>query len=144
MKNPYREQSDREREELILKYLPLVKAFNIKKNLPDSVDVRDLIGYGILGLIKAIDNLKEVNTRRAESYIRLRVKGAIYDYLRSLDFGSRQVREMEKKIRETAKKLQESLGREPSDEEIAKALNLSQEERGFNDSGRRRGGYCGQ
>lgn len=130
MKNPYREQSDREREELILRYLSLVKgiAFNVKKNLPDSVDIRDLIGYGILGLIKAIDNLKEINTKRAESYIRLRIKGAIYDYLRSLDFGSRQVREKERKIRETVEKLKEKLGREPTDEEIAKALNLSQEE----------------
>lgn len=130
MKNPYGELSEKEREELILKYLPLVKgiAYNIKKNLPDSVDLRDLVGYGIVGLIKAIDNLKEINTKSAESYIKLRVKGAIYDYLRSLDFGSRHVREKEKKIKETVEKLKEVLGREPTDEEVAQELNLSVEE----------------
>ncbi|WP_461829849.1 sigma-70 family RNA polymerase sigma factor [Aquifex sp.] len=130
MKNPYGELSESEREELILKYLPLVKgiAYNIKKNLPDSVDLRDLVGYGIIGLIKAIDNLKEVNTKSSESYIKLRIKGAIYDYLRSLDFGSRHVREKEKKVRETVEKLKEKLGREPTDEEVARELNLSVEE----------------
>lgn len=130
MKNPYGELSEKEREELILKYLPLVKgiAYNIKKNLPDSVDLRDLVGYGIVGLIKAIDNLKEINTKSAESYIKLRVKGAIYDYLRSLDFGSRHVREKEKKIKETVERLKEVLGREPTDEEVARELNLSVEE----------------
>ena len=130
MKNPYGELSESEREELILKYLPLVKgiAYNIKKNLPDSVDLRDLVGYGIIGLIKAIDNLKEVNTKSSESYIKLRIKGAIYDYLRSLDFGSRHVREKEKKVRETIEKLKEKLGREPTDEEVARELNISVDE----------------
>ena len=130
MKNPYQELSEKEREKLILKYLPLVKgiAYNLKRNLPDSVDIRDLIGYGIVGLIKAIDNLKEINTRSAESYIKLRVKGAIYDYLRSLDFGSRNVREKEKQLREVVEKLKENLGREPTDEEVAKEMNLSREE----------------
>ncbi len=130
MKNPYGKLSEKEREELILKYLPLVKgiAFNLKKNLPDSVDIRDLIGYGIVGLIKAVDNLRETNTRSAESYIKLRVKGAIYDYLRSLDFGSRNIREKEKQLREVVEKLKEKLGREPTDEEVAKEMNLSREE----------------
>lgn len=130
MSNPYGKLSEKEREELILRYLPLVKgiAFNIKKNLPDSVDVRDLIGYGILGLIKAIDNLKEVDTKRAESYLRLRIKGAIYDYLRSLDFGSRSVRDKEKQLKEVIEKLKEKLGREPTDEEVAKEMNLPLEE----------------
>lgn len=130
MKNPYKELSEKEREELILKYLPLVKgiAFNLKKNLPDSVDVRDLVGYGIIGLIRAIDNLKGTNRKSAESYIKLRIKGAIYDYLRSLDFGSRTVREKEKQLKEVMEKLKERLGREPTDEEIAKEMNLSREE----------------
>ena len=130
MSNPYGKLSEKEREELILRYLPLVKgiAFNIKKNLPDSVDIRDLIGYGILGLIKAIDNLKEVDTKRAESYLRLRIKGAIYDYLRGLDFGSRGVRDKEKQLKEVVEKLKEKLGREPTDEEVAREMNLSLEE----------------
>jgi len=128
MKNPY--SSEAEREELILKYLPLVKAIavNIKKHLPEDVDLRDLISYGIIGLIKAVDNLSTDNPKKAEAYIKLRIKGAIYDYLRSLDFGSRQVREKERKIKETVEKLKEKLGREPTDEEIARELGISTEE----------------
>ncbi len=121
MKNPY-DVRDREREELILKYLPLVKsiAFTVKKHIPSSIDVRDLIGHGIIGLIKALDRLD--TQRNPESYLRIRIKGAIYDYLRSLDFGSRRIREKERRIREALKELTEELGREPTDEEIAEHL----------------------
>ncbi|GAB6065195.1 FliA/WhiG family RNA polymerase sigma factor [Aquifex pyrophilus] len=126
MKKPYAEQ----REELILKYLPLVKgiAYNIKKHLPEDVDVRDLIGYGIIGLIKGIDNLKTTDEKAIERYLKIRIKGAIYDYLRSLDFGSREIRNKERRIKETLEKLKEKLGREPTDEELARELGISTEE----------------
>ncbi len=128
MKNPY--LTPAEREELILRYLPLVKgiAFNLKKQLPDSVDVQDLIGYGIVGLIKAIDNLKSTDRRKIESYLRLRIKGAMYDYLRSLDFGSRHLRTKERAIKEAYERLKDALGREPTDEELARELGISVEE----------------
>ncbi|RUM30609.1 MAG: FliA/WhiG family RNA polymerase sigma factor [Aquifex sp.] len=128
MKNPYKEGIDR--EELILQYLPLVKgiAYNIKKHLPEDVDVRDLIGYGIIGLIKGVDRLNTSDKRKVETYLKLKIKGAIYDYLRSLDFGSRQIRDKEKKIKETLERLKEKLGREPTDEEIARELGISVEE----------------
>ena len=128
MKNPYR--SEAEREELILKYLPLVKAIavNIKKHLPEDLDLRDLISYGIIGLIKAVDNLITEDQKKAEAYIKLRVKGAIYDYLRSLDFGSRQLRKREREIKEVVERLKGKLGREPTDEEIAKELGISTQE----------------
>ncbi len=121
MKNPYT-YTEKEREELILKYLPLVKsiAFTIKRHLPPTIDVRDLMGHGIIGLIKALEKLD--TQRNPESYLRIRIRGAIYDYLRSLDFGSRRIREKEKKIKEALKYLTESLGREPTDEEIAEYL----------------------
>jgi len=121
MKNPY-SIGEKEREELILKYLPLVKsiAFTIKKHLPPTVDVRDLIGHGVIGLIKALDKLD--TQKNPESYLKIRIKGAIYDYLRSLDFGSRKVREKERRIKEALKELSEKLGREPTDEEIAEFL----------------------
>ena len=129
MRNPYK-LSEVEREELILKYLPLVKAiaYNIKKQLPEDVDVRDLIGYGIIGLINAIDKLNTTEKKKMESYIKLRIKGAIFDYLRSLDFGSRKVRSKEKEIKNVVEKLKEKLGREPTDEEIAKELGISVDE----------------
>ncbi len=121
MKNPYT-LNEKEREELILKYLPLVKsiAFRIKRQLPNSVDVRDLIGYGIIGLINAIDRLDR--DKNFEGYLKIRIRGAIYDYLRSLDFGSRNVRDKEKRIKKALEELTKKLGREPTDEEIARHL----------------------
>ncbi len=121
MKNPYAYR-EKEREELILRYLPLVKsiAFTIKRHIPPTIDVRDLIGHGILGLIKALEKLD--TQRNPESYLKIRIRGAIYDYLRSLDFGSRRIREKEKRIKEALRELTEKLGREPTDEEIAEHL----------------------
>jgi len=121
MKNPYAYR-EKEREELILRYLPLVKsiAFTIKRHIPPTIDVRDLIGHGIIGLIKALEKLD--TQRNPESYLKIRVRGAIYDYLRSLDFGSRRIREKERRIKEALRELTEQLGREPTDEEIAEYL----------------------
>ncbi len=113
---------EKEKEELILKYLPLVKsiAFSIKRHLPATIDVRDLIGHGIIGLIKAIEKLD--TQKNPESYLKIRIRGAIYDYLRSLDFGSRRIREKERRIKKALSDLTDRLGREPSDEEIAQYL----------------------
>ncbi|EDP76220.1 FliA/WhiG family RNA polymerase sigma factor [Hydrogenivirga sp. 128-5-R1-1] len=121
MKNPYTFE-EKEREELVLKYLPLVKsiAFTIKRQIPPTIDVRDLIGHGIIGLMKALEKLD--TQKNPESYLKIRIRGAIYDYLRSLDFGSRRIREKERKIREALRELTEKLGREPTDEEIAEYL----------------------
>ena len=113
---------EKEKEELILRYLPLVKsiAFSIKRHLPPTIDVRDLIGHGIIGLIKAIEKLD--TQKNPESYLKIRIRGAIYDYLRSLDFGSRRIREKERRIRKALSDLTDRLGREPSDEEVAEYL----------------------
>lgn len=121
MKNPY-SYGEKEREELVLKYLPLVKsiAFTIKRHIPPTIDVRDLIGHGIIGLMKALEKLD--TQKNPESYLKIRIRGAIYDYLRSLDFGSRRIREKERRIREALRELTEELGREPTDEEIAERL----------------------
>jgi len=126
MKNPYR--TEEERHELVLKYLPLVRsiAFSLKKHLPSTVDVRDLIGHGIIGLLKALERLDA--QKNPESYLKIRIRGAMYDYLRSLDFGSRKVREKERKIKETMRELQEELGREPTDEEVARRLGKDVED----------------
>jgi RNA polymerase sigma factor for flagellar operon FliA len=109
-------------KEAILKYLPLVKsiAYRIYKHLPDAVDLNDLIGYGILAVVEALPKLDE--SKNPEGYLRLRIKGAMYDYLRSLDFGSKSLRKREKEIKAKLEELTSQLGREPTDEELIKAL----------------------
>jgi RNA polymerase sigma factor for flagellar operon FliA len=109
-------------KEAILKYLPTVKsiAYRIYKHLPDAVDLNDLIGYGILAVMEALPKLDE--SKNPEAYLRLRIKGAMYDYLRSLDFGSKSLRKREKEIKAKLDELTSQLEREPTDEELIKAL----------------------
>jgi len=120
-----REQKDKE---AILKYLPLVKsiAYRIYKHLPDAVDLNDLIGYGILAVVEALPKLDE--SKNPEAYLRLRIKGAMYDYLRSLDFGSKSLRKKEKEIKAKLEELTSQLGREPTDEELIKALGYKSDD----------------
>jgi len=115
-------------KEAILKYLPLVKsiAYRIYKHLPDAVDLNDLIGYGILAVMEALPKLDE--SKNPEAYLRLRIKGAMYDYLRSLDFGSKSLRKREKEIKAKLEELTNQLGREPTDEELIKALGYKPDE----------------
>jgi len=102
--------------------LPLVKslAHRIHRHLPDTVDVNDLIGQGILAVLESAQRLD--NTKNPEAYLKLRIKGAIYDYLRSLDFGSKSLRKREKEIKQTLERLTQELGREPTDDELISAL----------------------
>jgi RNA polymerase, sigma 28 subunit, SigD/FliA/WhiG len=98
----------------------------MSRNLPPSVDYNDLFSNGIIGLINAIDHLDE--SKNPESYIKIRVKGAIYDYLRSLDFGSRSIRDKEHEIKEIIRTFQNEHQRDPTDEEISSILGESLEE----------------
>lgn len=111
-----------EEKELVLSYLPLVKqiAYRIHRHLPASVDIRDLIGYGVLALVEALPKLD--NNKNPTAYLKLRIKGAIYDYLRSLDFVSRSLRSKEKTIREAMEKLSMEKGCDVSDEDLAQYL----------------------
>lgn len=109
-----------EEKEFVLSYLPLVKqiAYRLHRHLPPSVDLRDLIGHGVLALIEAMPKIDK--NRNPTAYLRLRIKGAMYDYLRSLDFVSRGVRAKEKSIRQAIERLS-------SDEELADFLGESME-----------------
>ncbi len=111
-----------EEKELVLSYLPLVKeiAYRLYRHLPKSVDVRDLIGYGVLAVVEALPKLDK--NKNPTAYLKLRIKGAMYDYLRSIDFASRNVRSKEKAIRQALEKLSIEKGREVSDEELAEFL----------------------
>lgn len=117
----------KEEKELVLSYLPLVQriAYRLHRHLPSSVDVNDLIGYGVLALIKVLPKVDR--SKNPTAYLKLRVKGAMYDYLRSLDFVSRNIRSKEKAIKQALERLSMERGEEVSDEELAKFLGESPE-----------------
>lgn len=116
-----------EQKELILSYLPLVRsiAYRLHRHLPSSVDINDLVGYGVLALIEALPKLDK--NKNPSAYLKLRIKGAMYDYLRSLDFASRNLRSKEKIIKQAIEKLSMEKGKEVSDEELAEFLGESPE-----------------
>ena len=126
------------RNELIVSLIPKVRkiALEIHRHLPEgAVELDDLIQEGILGIIKAFNRLKKGSltkdgklTPEAISFLLIRAKGAILDYLRSLDFGSKKLREKERKLEEVKNILREKLNREPTEEEIASFLSVEPEE----------------
>lgn len=117
------------REELIRRALPIVRrlAFRMARRLPPNVEVGDLIGAGNEGLVKAADSYDPRRHPRFEAYAELRIRGAILDELRVHDtmtrHGRRRLAEVSKVIRE----LSRSLGRQPTEEEVARALDLTVE-----------------
>ncbi|SHK30951.1 sigma-70 family RNA polymerase sigma factor [Thermocrinis minervae] len=117
---------EKDREAFVLEYLPLVRriAQSIHRHVYGIVDIRDLIGYGVLAILESINKLDK--TKNPEAYLRLRIRGAMYDYLRSLDFVSRSLRDKAKRIRQALEEL--SKEKEPTDEEIAKYLDVSVED----------------
>ena len=126
------------RNELVVSLIPKVRkiALEIYRHLPEgAVELDDLIQEGILGIIKAFGRLKKGSitkdgklTPEAISFLLIRAKGAILDYLRSLDFGSKKLREKERKLEEVKNILREKLKREPTEEEIASFLSVEPEE----------------
>jgi RNA polymerase sigma factor for flagellar operon FliA len=127
----YRRTKDQKlRDRLILTYAPLVKyvAGRLGSGLPAHVDDEDLASYGLLGLIGAIERFDPMREIKFETYALGRIKGAIIDELRSLDWVPRSVRSRARQIERTIGELESKLGRAPNDEEIAGKLGVSQEE----------------
>lgn len=115
------------RNQLVETYLPLVRgvAKSVSSRLPSTVDPEDLTSAGVCGLLKAIDNYDPKRGTRFESYCRMRVKGSMLDELRNQDWIPREARNREAQLSQTVARLKERLGREPSDAELASALDLS-------------------
>jgi RNA polymerase sigma factor for flagellar operon FliA len=109
------------RERLILHYSPLVKyvAGRVGAGLPRSVDQNDLASYGLFGLIDAIDKFEPERGFKFETYAINRIKGAILDELRALDWVPRSVRSRARRIETAVSELEHKLGRAPTEEEIA-------------------------
>ena len=118
------------RERLILKYIPLVKyvASRVANNLPSSIEFGDLQSYGTFGLIDAIDKFDLDRAVKFETYAIARIKGAIIDELRSLDWVPRSVRSKARDLDRAQVKLETDLGRPPTDQEVAQELDLSVQE----------------
>jgi RNA polymerase sigma factor for flagellar operon FliA len=127
----YRRTGDQAiRDRLILTYAPLVKyvAGRLGSGLPAHVDEADLVSYGLLGLIGAIDRFDPEREIKFETYAVARIRGAIIDELRSLDWVPRSVRSRAREIERTIAELERRLGRPPEDEEIAAKLGISEDE----------------
>lgn len=118
------------REQIIVEYAPLVKlvAGRLSMYLGTNVEYEDLVGYGIFGLIDAIDKFDTGKDVKFETYASLRIRGAILDQIRKMDWIPRTVRQKQKKLDETIRGIEMRTGKNASDEEIAKELNLSKEE----------------
>ncbi|GIU95012.1 MAG: RNA polymerase sigma factor WhiG [Gaiellaceae bacterium] len=124
----YRASGDQEaRDRLILTYAPLVKfvAGRVGASLPSHVDEQDLVSYGLLGLIGAIERFDPDREIKFETFAIARIRGAIIDELRSLDWVPRSVRTRARQIEQAIAALEKELLRAPTDEEIAKKLGIS-------------------
>ena len=118
---------DRARERLVLAYSPLVKyvAGRMSSGLPAHVEDSDLISYGLLGLISAIERFDTSRDIKFETFAIARIKGSIIDELRSLDWVPRSVRARARQIEKTNATLEHKLRRAPTDQEMAEALGTS-------------------
>ncbi|MBM3660925.1 MAG: RNA polymerase sigma factor WhiG [Actinobacteria bacterium] len=118
------------RERLILHYSPLVKfvAGRVAAGLPQSIEQSDLVSYGIFGLIDAIDKFDPSRGFKFETYAISRIKGAIIDELRSIDWVPRSVRAKARAVERAYSKLENELRRTPEDKEVAAELGMTEAE----------------
>ena len=118
------------REQLILAYAQLVKlvAGRLSMYLGHNVEYDDLVSYGIFGLIDAIDKFDMDKNVKFETYASLRIRGAILDQIRKMDWIPRTVRQRQKKIDEAMKSVEMRTGKAATDEEIAIELGVSEDE----------------
>lgn len=124
----YKEKNDvRARDRLILAYSPLVKyvAGRMSSGLPAHIEEGDLVSYGLLGLIGALERFDLTRNIKFETYAVSRIKGAIIDELRALDWVPRSVRSWARKVEGAVTQLENELSRAPTDEETAERLEIS-------------------
>jgi len=117
------------RDAIIQEYAPMIKyvAGRIAMRLPPHIEVDDLVSVGVLGLFDAIQKYDPSRGARFKTYAEFRVRGAILDELRSLDWVPRSVRQKASALDAVTQKLKGELGRPPEDEEIAEAMGLDME-----------------
>ncbi|MBR4760647.1 MAG: FliA/WhiG family RNA polymerase sigma factor [Lachnospiraceae bacterium] len=125
-----RTKRDDLREKLILEYAPLVKlvAGRLNMYLGNNVEFDDLVGYGIFGLIDAIDKFDAFKDVKFETYASLRIRGSILDQIRKMDWIPRTIRQRQRQIDQVCNKIQAEKGRDATDEEIAEGLGITGDE----------------
>ena len=120
-------RSDGEREALIIEHLPQVRliARRIHERLPESILFEDLLSAGVVGLIQAIDNFDPLQNVRLKTYAEFRIRGAILDSLRDLDWAPRMKRRLAREMEAAVESAERRLGRVPEEADIAAELKLS-------------------
>lgn len=123
-------RNSEKRDKIILEYAPLVKivAGRLNMYLGYNVEYDDLVGYGIFGLIDAIDKFDYGKGVKFETYASLRIRGAILDQIRKMDWIPRSLRQKQKKIDAAISKIENTYGRNATDEEIAKEIGIDTDE----------------
>ena len=117
------------RDKIIIQYLYLVKyvVSRVKCTLPATISVEDVAGYGVEGLIDAVERFSPDKNTRFETYALIRIRGMILDKIRSEDFLPRSVRIKLKRIKQAQEDLKQKLGRIPTTSEVAKELDMTPE-----------------
>jgi len=125
-----RKRSIEERNEIIEEYLPLVRfvATRLSTRLPSQVELDDLIDAGVLGLIDAIEKFDESRRIRFKTYAEFRIKGAMLDELRALDWVPRSTRQKAHKLEQAYAHLEGSFGRPAADHEVVEHLGITFDE----------------
>jgi RNA polymerase sigma factor for flagellar operon FliA len=120
------EVSQSKRDELVLKYLPLVRAIAVRvfENLPVHVDVDDLVHAGVMGLFDAATKFDAEKQVSFQGYAKHRIKGAILDSLRDMDWASRDLRKRHKQLEAVTRELAAALERPPNEAEIAEKMGM--------------------
>jgi RNA polymerase sigma factor for flagellar operon FliA len=114
------------REVLILRHMRIVKyiAGRMAIHVPSSIEMNDLVGWGVLGLLDAVEKFDHLQDVKFTTYASIRIRGAIIDQIRSLDWAPRSLRSMARRVGAAKEKLRQEKGGEPSVEDVAQELSL--------------------
>jgi RNA polymerase sigma factor for flagellar operon FliA len=126
---PKKESSLEVRDQIVLDHLPLVKAIAIRvhENLPVHIELDDLIHAGVLGLFDAVEKYDATKNVEFQSYAKHRIKGAILDSLRQLDWASRDMRRRQKQADTVSRDFTAKFGRVPTEAEVAEQMGVTTE-----------------
>jgi RNA polymerase sigma factor FliA len=118
------------RDAFIRQYSPLVKyvAGKVAASMPNTVEFEDLVGFGVFGLLDAIEKFDPDKNVKFKTYAVTRIRGAIFDELRSIDWVPRSVRQKTKEIEDAVVSLEAKLGRPASDQEIASSMGVTEDD----------------